>query len=72
MCMPCCNVCYEKYINEDGTIDEVRLLRVLGFGEFIDTNDVVDYDQLVPILKQNKYPSWCKCDCHKDGSGVMH
>ena len=20
-CFPCCDLCYEKYINEDGTID---------------------------------------------------
>jgi hypothetical protein len=61
----CCQLCYEKYIEADGTIDEVRL-------------DQAREKLIVPqVLEKNGIPTDrfvvpCSCPCHKDGMNVMH
>jgi len=59
--LDCCPLCYEKYINEDGTIDwkifddfytHIPMRRKFGLGYKEDTI--------------------CRCECHVKGKIIMH
>jgi hypothetical protein len=54
--MSCCQLCYEKYINEDGTIDTAAL-KVAMSKHYLKDSDMI-------------YA--CHCMCHVKGSMVMH
>lgn len=60
---PCCNLTYEKYINEDGSLDKdevwkiIMRLRSKGVG-------------VAFIEKWQR--NICKCSCHKKGIDILH
>ena len=64
--MACCQLCYEKYITEDGKIDYDR------FYESCKTH--------INYLQENRYKpvddqvtiKVCKCKCHRDGIRMRH
>ncbi len=55
---PCCNLCYQKYINEDGTFDEERYEKI--------------YQKAKEICKNGLIDQRCKCICHQDGKNILH
>lgn len=64
MCVPCCSLCYEKYIEKDGTIDEAKVEQLIGEDSMIVNGLVLSPDNISYQL--------CTCDCHKKGMYVMH
>lgn len=76
MVMPCCNHCYEKYINEDGSPDLAAI-------EQLEAKDLQELKEYViktvndPAFDVRKpLPRWqpvrCKCPCHTKGMQVRH
>lgn len=61
--MECCCVTYQKYINEDDTIDYDKINSLAG--EMRDSG--WSETQIERWLGRN-----CHCDCHKKGMEVMH
>lgn len=76
MVMPCCNHCYEKYINEDGTPDQVAVetLQSKDLQELkeyiIKTVNDPDFDVRKPLPRWQ--PVRCTCPCHRKGSVILH
>lgn len=74
--MPCCNHCYEKYINEDGTPD-LEIIRKL---ETEDLKEIKEYVIKIANDPEHDYrkplPKWkpisCHCVCHTKGMDVRH
>lgn len=58
---PCCALCYEKYICENGEIDKKRLENAAKEAARGDKKEIE------AILDKP-----CRCACHKDGMQVMH
>ena len=56
--MSCCEFCYEKYINEDGTIDWTVLYPLQT------ANPVV--------VKEGQERRVCDCLCHRKDMKVLH
>ena len=57
----CCLLCYDKYIKEDGEIDQKRIkmaAKVESRGN----------KKLAERMLENP----CLCECHKDGVACMH
>jgi hypothetical protein len=72
--MPCCDLCYVKYINEDGTIDltaveEERQIRAATRPDGIAERDPDKLPMLEPMGEEY---GLCRCDCHRKGVEVMH
>jgi hypothetical protein len=62
----CCQLCYEKYITEDGNIDYHRFYESCKKHiEYLQEHRYkpIDDQLLIPV---------CKCRCHKDGLKVLH
>jgi hypothetical protein len=55
--MECCQLCYEWYINADGTIDQEALKEAMAKHN---------------ISEENTLPVACHCPCHNKGSYVIH
>lgn len=74
--MPCCNHCYEKYINEDGTpdqdaIDQLEAKDIEELKQYvIKTVNSPDFDVRKPLPRWQ--PVRCKCVCHTKGMQVRH
>lgn len=74
--MPCCNHCYEKYINEDGTpdqdaIDQLEAKEIEELKQYvIKTVNSPDFDVRKPLPRWQ--PVRCKCVCHTKGMQVRH
>jgi len=58
---PCCQLCYEEYIDKDGYIDFEKLNNAIKKYED-------EYNHRVII----KNKTVCNCECHKVGSKVLH
>jgi hypothetical protein len=58
----CCDLCYAKYINEDGTIDPA------GIEEYQEKLVAAGYDR-VEVTDHDKL---CRCGCHEKGKVVLH
>ena len=58
--MSCCQLTYEKYINADGTIDEVALTECL--------------EKYYPDPKEQAHirAHLCECECHIKDMKVLH
>lgn len=70
MVMPCCNNCYEKYINEDGTVDKEVIEKIENESkQFIEKYNKEHPERLKPLVFQ---PVSCKCMCHTKGITVLH
>jgi len=65
---PCCNHCYQKYINEDKTLDE-KLIKSL---EDEDKRLVAKENEEVGMEMFKFKPITCKCPCHVKGLNVIH
>jgi hypothetical protein len=57
MVMACCSLCYVKYINEDGSIDEEVYKKAV--------KETIEAGYRVPVHA-------CACKCHYKGSAVRH
>lgn len=70
MVMPCCQNCYKKYINEDGTIDQEAILEIENESkQFIEKYNKEHPEREKPLIFQ---PVSCKCVCHTKGMAVRH
>lgn len=56
--MACCEFCYEKYLNEDGTIDWLVLYPL--------------HLATPVVLKEGQEREVCRCDCHVKGICCLH
>ena len=56
--MECCEFCYEKYLNQDNSIDWVVLYKL-------------QLDNPV-VLKENEERQLCMCKCHIKGVNCLH
>lgn len=56
---PCCVLCYDKYINEDGTIDRAVWMTIV-LERRRRGRETPDPEDL------------CRCDCHKKGMDILH
>jgi hypothetical protein len=66
MPVPCCEFCYRKYINEDGTIDHDRYTKAqVEHLEWQESRGISEEKQTLPT-------EICRCDCHRDGKAIMH
>jgi len=71
--MPCCDLCYVKYINRDGTINhaliaEERAMRSLTRPDGIAERKPDELPTVGPVGEEGI----CRCDCHREGVEVMH
>jgi hypothetical protein len=57
--MPCCEFCYEKYLDENGEV-----IWPLLYELHMKTPNV--------YLKEGEERPICKCECHIEGSGCLH
>jgi len=65
----CCQMCYVKYINEDGTLDVNRYNAEWNSVE----EEYKDKNKGKPIYRQIVKPDKpCMCKCHQDGLDVFH
>lgn len=81
MVMACCNLCYEKYLDEQGEVDINRIKEI--FGESSEVQKTVE-DKISPftgkeiqvstitVLTKDKAHALCTCCCHNINSSVMH
>ncbi len=77
--MPCCDLTYSQYINEDGSIDFYVYLKsvenlvdhVIGAARHRLENGYGINKTGVPEISFNENKI-CKCPCHIKGSMVMH
>ena len=65
MCFPCCDFCYQKYVDKDGVPDADRFYKILVKH---DTKLNAKIEGGVFML----YRGICNCDCHKDGKNILH
>jgi len=67
MPIPCCQICYTKYINKEGGIDEDRYEKAYKDAEN-------DFNKNNPIVtKRTKFVKQrCTCICHQDGYNILH
>lgn len=63
--MPCCDLCYEEYLREDGSVDEEALARAR------DKRRKRQLDQGRVPTEESGEPS-CRCECHVIGRCVLH
>jgi len=56
--MACCEFCYEKYINENGTIDWTVLYPL--------------HMKNPVVLKEGQERQVCNCECHVKGNDCLH
>lgn len=67
--MPCCHLTYEKYLNNDGTIDDQALQEgIAKYCQFM--NEQRKTTKYTPESFSNYTP--CRCTCHTKGTCVMH
>lgn len=70
MVAPCCNYCYDKYINEDGTVDQDVIEKIeIESKNFIEKYNKEHPERPKPLIFQ---PVSCKCICHTKGIAVRH
>lgn len=55
----CCDLCYEKYINEDGTPDVEMLKKIAA--------ERKQQRKYMPPPKK-----LCRCNCHIKGEAILH
>lgn len=69
MVMPCCSMCYQKYLNEDGTLNKESLDKIYGKNNYQIIDDS-GYNKVVKIgLEKVKL---CSCICHTIGVNALH
>jgi hypothetical protein len=71
--MPCCDLCYKKYLEEDGSLDEKAYQDALGefavwLSEQRKTKKTVGFDTRLDEAKNRK----CRCACHVKGRNILH
>lgn len=87
MVAPCCRFCYEKYINEDETLDR-QFIKKNVFSNYnvlkrptdkiitmslSDDNQVsVPIDTVVTLVVDGQEHEFCTCRCHVKGQIVRH
>lgn len=60
---PCCELCYQKYLEEDGSIDSNTLREIReAYNKKYNRN-------IQPFTDDNKP---CMCECHIKGLVVLH
>lgn len=65
MCSPCCDLCYQKYIHKDGTVDENEVQKLIGENASLHDGMIIeDYPKRPYRL--------CTCPCHQHGMMVLH
>lgn len=70
MVMACCDYCYEKYINEDGSPDKVLIEKIEQESKAsVDKYNAEHPERVRPAVFK---PVSCRCPCHTKGTSVMH
>lgn len=70
MVMACCDYCYEKYINEDGTPDRIMIEKIEKKSkDFIEKYNTEHPERTRPAVFR---PVSCNCPCHQKGMHVLH
>ncbi|EPP7234193.1 hypothetical protein ACTOJ1_001115 [Shigella flexneri] len=69
MVMACCNLCYRKYLNADGSLNKEGLDEIYGEDKY---KILVDEPQNKVIRKNLQKIKLCTCICHTVGMMVMH
>ena len=62
---PCCDLCYEKYIDKNGIVDQDRRKKAV--------NKYISF--MAKTYKKTIIASEvaaCNCECHRDGFQVLH
>jgi hypothetical protein len=72
---PCCDMCYHTYLHRDGTINgpllrEARLNARRIYMQSGDAGSTARAIALAEPFTDDNPP--CLCDCHREGSGVLH
>lgn len=80
MPMPCCNRCYSKYIQADGTLYPEFVKKEFGRNVIVEkrqvsnpfTRDNLPLLDKTYIIKGKKEEELCMCPCHVEGINCMH
>lgn len=65
----CCVLCYEKYLNSDGTLDEDAFEQARLTRRVVDSRNRLVQETDVPPAGERQP---CMCDCHTKGMTVLH
>ena len=63
---PCCNMCYEKYLNKDFTLNLDALITI------IEEETLTTFNKDREELRKDAEEKICRCRCHIIGSIVIH
>lgn len=76
--LPCCDLCYKKYITEDGDLDSVRLKKARDelfkqCPKYMERYASL-FGMTLKELRATQAASdgFCDCPCHQDGRSVLH
>lgn len=69
MVMPCCSMCYQKYLNADGALNKEGLDAIYGKNAY---KIIEDTESKKVIQKGFQKIKLCSCICHTVGMNVMH
>lgn len=69
MVMPCCSMCYQKYLNQDGALNKEGLDAIYGKNAY---KIIEDTESKKVIQKGFQKIKLCSCICHTVGMNVMH
>ena len=87
MVMPCCSLCYKKYLDEQGEVDVNRIKEMFGESAVVEKKEEVltrKETQFIPrhldsitvtkhkVLTNDKEYELCTCECHQINLAVMH
>jgi hypothetical protein len=56
---PCCDLCYEKYLNKDKSVNFIHYMNIV-LERRRSGKETPDPDEL------------CKCGCHIEGTEILH
>ena len=70
--LACCDLCYEKYINDDAQLHSEKTINVDLLVKIIEerTNTKFNKDKEELLAKAQK--TICRCHCHIVGTVVIH